>query len=96
MKTKNMEYLSESMSAAVRDVLEAYPMNFEFGLWDLKEAVMERYPPSRNNHGDTVSRRLRESRYGRGWMIICVKPNRALYRKVKFEIKAIQKSGEAK
>ena len=95
MNTKNTEYLSENMSAAVRDVLEAYPMDHEFGLWDLKRDVAERYPPSEDNHGDTVSRRLRESRYGRGWMIVCIKPNKAMYKKVKFEIKAIPKSGKA-
>jgi hypothetical protein len=71
-----MNYLSESMSAAVRDVLEMYPMDHEFGCWDLKRDVAKRYPPSKNNHGDTVLRRLREFRYGKGYEIVCVNPNK--------------------
>lgn len=76
--------LSKNMSAAVRDVLEMYPLNHEFGLWDLKRDAAKRYPPSRNNHGDTVSRRLREFRYGAGWEILCIDPNKSKYKKVKF------------
>jgi len=91
-----MDYLNESMSAAVRDVLEMYPMDHEFGLWDLKRDVAKRYPPSRNYHGDTISRRLREFRYGRGWEILCIKPNKARYKKVKFTIKTNPKIGTVK
>ena len=91
-----MNYLNDSMSAAVRDVLELYPLDHEFGLWDLKRDVAKRYPPSRNNHGDTVSRRLREFRYGKGYEIVCVNPNKSRYRKIKFAIRAKPKSGKAK
>ncbi len=61
-------------------------MDYEFGLWDLKKDVARRYPPSKNNHADTVSRRLREFRYGKGWEIICINPNKSRYKKVKFEL----------
>ena len=90
-----MSFLSVSMSEAVRDLFEMYPMDYEFGLWDLKRDVAKRYPPSVNNHADTVSRRLREYRVGKGYEIICVNPNKARYKKVKLEInrkKAVQKA----
>ena len=76
-----------SMSEAVRDTLEKYPMNHEFGLWDLKRDVLRLYPPSRYNHADTVSRRLREFRHGQGFDIICINPNKARYMKVRQDIK---------
>ena len=82
-----MNYLSESMSAAVRDLFDLYPMDFEFSLWDLKHDVVERYPPSRNNHADTVSRRLREFRYGRGFEIKCINPNKSRYKKIELQLK---------
>jgi len=59
----------KSMSEAVRVLLEQYPMGHEFGLWDLKRDVFKVYPPSKHTHADTISRRLRESRYGRGFEI---------------------------
>jgi len=74
--------MSSSMSEAVRDTLEKYPMNHEFGLWDLKRDVLRLYPPSRYNHADTVSRRLREYRHGKDYDIICINPNKARYMKV--------------
>jgi hypothetical protein len=80
-----MEY--ESMSAAVRGLLEKYPMDYEFGLWNLKRDVFRAYPPSKNNHADTVSRRLRESRYGKGFEIICINPNKARNKKVPLKIR---------
>ena len=83
-----------SMSETVRLLLEKYPMNFEFGLWDLKRDVFEAYPPSRANHADTVSRRLRESRYGAGFEIICINPNKARYKKVPLVIKGREKNHE--
>jgi len=76
-------YVPTSMSETVRYLLGKYPMNHEFGLWDLKRDVFRLYPPSKNNHADTVSRRLREFRYGNGWEIICVNPNKSRYKKVK-------------
>jgi hypothetical protein len=76
----------KSMSEAVRVLLEEYPMGHTFGLWDLKQGVFELYPPSRANHADTVSRRLRESRYGAGFEIICVDPNKARYKKIPLKI----------
>jgi len=71
-----------SMSEAVRELLKKYPMDYEFGLWDLKRDVFRAYPPSKYNHADTVSRRLRESRYGKGFEIICINPNKSRYKKV--------------
>lgn len=76
-----------SMSAAVREVLEHYPMGFEFGLWDLKNDVYRLYPPSEYTHADTVSRRLREFRYGKGWEIFCVNKNKSRYKKIPLKIK---------
>ena len=67
----------KSMSEAVRGCLENYPMEHVFGLWDLKMAVFKAYPPSKNCHADTVSRRLREYRHGKGFDIICINPNKS-------------------
>jgi hypothetical protein len=76
-----------SMSEAVRELLEKYPIDYEFGLWDLKRDVFKEYPPSRYNHADTVSRRLREFRHGKDFQIICIDPNNSRYKKVKRERK---------
>jgi len=70
-----------SMSEAVREVLDHYPLEFEFGLWDLKRDVFRLYPPSKHFHADTVSRRLRENRHRKGYDIICIDPNRSRYLK---------------
>jgi hypothetical protein len=74
---------AESMSGAVKYLLEKYPVNFEFGLWDLKKDVFRLYPPSRDSHADTVSRRLREYRHGKDYEIICINPCKSRYKKVK-------------
>ena len=71
-----------SMCGAVKVLLEKYPMNYEFGLWDLKRDVFRLYPPSKHNHADTVSRRLREYRYGIGYEIICFDPRKSRYKKI--------------
>jgi hypothetical protein len=76
-----------SMSQAVRELLEKYPMNHEFTLWGLKKDLFKAYPLSKVNHADTVSRRLREFRYGNGWEIICIDPHKSRYKKVPFKIK---------
>ena len=76
-----------SMSEAVRVLLDKYPMDYEFGLWDLKRDVFRAYPPSEFSHADTVSRRLREFRYGRGFEIICINPHKSRYKKIPFKIK---------
>jgi len=88
-----MEY--KSMSEAVRGLLEKYPMNHEFGLWDLKKDLFRAYPPSRVNHADTVSRRLRESRYGRGFEIVCIDPHKSKYKKIPLVIEGKGKKHEA-
>lgn len=80
-----MEYTS--MSEAVRELLKKYPVNYEFGLWDLKRDVFRAYPPSKYTHADTVSRRLREFRYGKGFEIKCISPSRSRYKKVKIDPK---------
>jgi hypothetical protein len=77
---------ANSMSEAVRELLESYPMDYEFGLWDLKRDVFRAYPPSEYTHGDTISRRLREFRYGRGFEIICIDPHKARYKKIPLKI----------
>jgi len=77
----------KSMSEAVRVLLDKYPMDYEFGLWDLKRDVFRAYPPSEYTHADTVSRRLREFRYGRGFEIICIDSHKSRYKKVPFKIK---------
>jgi hypothetical protein len=77
----------KSMSEAVRVLLEKYPMDYEFGLWDLKRDVAREYPPSQNNHADTVSRRLREYRFGKGFEIVCINPNKSRYKKIPLKIK---------
>jgi len=82
---KNMEY--KSMSEAVRVLFERYPLEHEFGLWDLKHDVVRLYPPAGVMHGDTISRRLREFRYGNGWEIICINPNKSRYKKIPLVIK---------
>jgi hypothetical protein len=76
-----------SMSEAVRVLLEGYSMNYEFGLWDLKRDVFRLYPPSEFTHADTVSRRLREFRLGKGFEIICINPRKSRYKKVEFKLK---------
>lgn len=76
-----------SMSEAVRELFKKYPMDYEFGLWDLKRDVFKMYPPSKWTHGDTVSRRLREWRYGKGFEIKCINPAKSRYKKVKFILK---------
>ncbi len=78
--------MSKSMSEAVRDVFDSYPMGHEFGLWDLKKDVAKRYPPAKKNHGDTISRRLREFRIRNGYEILCIDPSKARYKKVIFEL----------
>jgi len=77
----------QSMSEAVKELVEKYPMDYEFGLWDLKRDVLKLYPPSKFNHADTVSRRLREFRHGQGFDIICINPNKSRYMKVRQESK---------
>jgi len=54
-----MRYIAISMSEAVRILLKMYPVDYEFGLWDLKRDVLKLYPPSKYTHADTVSRRLK-------------------------------------
>jgi len=74
--------MATSMSEAVRVLLDEYPMDYEFGLWDLKNDVLKLYPPSKFNHADTVSRRLREFRHGYNYEIVCINPNKSRYKKL--------------
>jgi len=76
----------KSMSEAVRTLLEGYPMGHEFGLWGLKEDVFRLYPPSEFTFGDTISRRLRQFRYGAGYEIVCIDPHKARYKKIPLKI----------
>jgi len=79
--------MANSMSEAVRKLLDKYPMDYEFGLWDLKRDVLRIYPQSRFSHADTVSRRLREFRHGKDFDIICINPNKSRYKKIKRQAK---------
>jgi hypothetical protein len=72
-----------SMSEAVRIMFEKYPFDHEFGLWDLTRDIARVYPESNKMHGDTISRRLREFRYGGNYQIQCVNPNKSRYKKIK-------------
>jgi len=85
-----------SMRQTVRELLEKYPMDYEFGLWDLKRDLFRAYPPSKYTHADTVSRRLREFRYGRGFEIICINPHKSRYKKVLFRLKGKGKDNDKK
>ena len=84
--------MAESLIGAVRECLEQYPINHEFGLWDLKRDIFKRYPESKHTHGDTVSRRLREARYGKGYQIVCINPAKSRYKKQGTEIEINVKS----
>ena len=77
--------METTLNGAVRKALEQYPMNWEFGLWDLKRDVQRLYPGSRNTHADTVSRRLREEKRGKNYGVICIKPHMSRYKKVTAE-----------
>jgi hypothetical protein len=77
----------QSMSEAVRTLVDKYPMGYEFGLWDLKKDVVRLYPPSKYSHADTVSRRLREWRHGKNFDIICINPTKSRYKKVERKAK---------
>jgi hypothetical protein len=75
------------MSQAVREYFDKLPMDAEFGCYDLKREVLKSYPAYRFMLADTILRRLRENRYGKGYEIVCVKPNKSRYKKIKFTLK---------
>ena len=81
--SKAKDVRATSMSNAVFMALERYPIDYEFGLWDLKRDVFRLFPQSKYSHADTVSRRLREKRYGKGYQILCINPAQSRYKKVK-------------
>ena len=70
------------LSSAVKTAIERYPMDYEFGLWDLKNDVLRIDPSTKFCHADTASRRLREFRHGKDYEIICIKPHLSRYKKM--------------
>jgi hypothetical protein len=79
---------ANSMSGAVKMLLENYYFDYEFGTWDLKRDVVKLYSPARYMHGDTITRRLREYRHGKDYEIICINPNKSKYKKIALKKKA--------
>jgi len=72
-----------SMSEAARELLEKFPMDYEFTMGEFTAGVIRLYPKARFNLSHTIDRRLREFRHGRGFDIICIDPMKARYIKVK-------------
>jgi len=70
------------MSFATKEFLDKYPMQYEFSLHEHKKELFKKYPPLKNSHGETFTRRIRENRYGKGYGIICHKPAQSKYKKV--------------
>ena len=69
----------DSMSAAVREVIDAYPTGHEFYGNQLKEDVVEIYPQAVNMYPDTI---LRMARRHRRYAFCVVDQNNSLYKKV--------------
>ena len=74
----------DSMSAAVREVIDAYPAEHEFYGNQLKDDVVKIYPDAVNMYPDTI---LRMARRHRRYAFCVVNQNNSLYKKV--EVKPI-------
>ena len=74
----------ESMSAAVREVIDAYPAEHEFFGNELKDDVVKIYPDAANMYPDTI---LRMARRHRRYAFCVVDQNNSLYKKI--EVKPI-------
>ena len=71
-----------SMATACQYFFDRIPFDYEFTGWDLRNEVRKLYPDCRNSFGDTVTRRLRENRLGKGYEIICIDIPKSRYKKV--------------
>jgi len=69
----------DSMSAAVREVIDAYPAEHEFYGNQLKDDVVKIYPDAVNMYPDTI---LRMARRHRRYAFCVVNQNNSLYKKV--------------
>jgi chorismate synthase len=70
----------KSMSEAVRIVIDRYPDGHRFHGNELKNDVVEIYPPAINMYVDTIQRKMRRWRRGQ---VRCVDNNKSLYEKVR-------------
>jgi len=73
-------FVKRSINSVIREILDNFPMGYEFGLWDLKIIIFRVYPPLKYTHADTISRRLREERFGDKYGVICINPNMSRYK----------------
>jgi hypothetical protein len=69
----------ESMSAAVREVIDAYPAEHEFYGNQLKDDVVRIYPEAKDMYPDTI---LRMARRHRRYAFRVVNQNDSLYKKI--------------
>jgi hypothetical protein len=69
----------DSMSAAVREVIDAYPAGHEFYGNQLKDDVVRIYPDAINMYPDTI---LRMARRHRRYAFCVVSQNDSLYKKI--------------
>ena len=75
--------MADSMSEAARELLEKFPMDYEFTMKEFENGVIRLCPKARFNLSHTIDRRLREYRHGKDYDIICIDPVKARYMKVK-------------
>jgi hypothetical protein len=69
----------DSMSAAVREVIDAYPAEHEFYGNQLKDDVVKIYPEAKDMYPDTI---LRMARRHRRYAFCVVNQNNSLYKKI--------------
>jgi len=69
----------DSMSAAVREVIDAYPAEHEFYGNQLKDDVVKIYPEAKDMYPDTI---LRMARRHRRYAFCVVNQNDSLYKKI--------------
>jgi hypothetical protein len=69
----------DSMSAAVREVIDAYPADHEFYGSQLKDDVVRIYPEAKDMYPDTI---LRMARRHRRYAFCAVNQNDSLYKKI--------------
>jgi len=53
----------------------------------LEKGRIQGLPAAEYTHADTISRRLREFRYGAGFEIVCINPHKSRYKKIPLVIK---------
>jgi hypothetical protein len=75
--------MASSMSEAAKELLEKYPMNYEFTMKQFEAGVIRLYPQAKYNLSHTIDRRLREFREGKGYYINCIDKVKSRYKKEK-------------